>query len=99
MRQRFTYSRWDGTQKGFDLDADAILSEITDDLLYHGDISAALRRLMRSGMTDADGNRIEGLSEMLERIRERRQTSCWPPPAVAAAAAAAGLASSPPQVA
>jgi len=33
------------------------------------------------------------------RIRERRQTSCWPPPAVAAAAAAAGLASSPPQVA
>ena len=73
MRQRFTYSRWDGTQKGFDLDADAILSELTDDLLYHGDVNAALRRLMRSGMTDADGNRIEGLSEMLERIRERRQ--------------------------
>lgn len=73
MRQRFTYSRWDGTQKGFDLDADAVLSEITDDLLYHGDLNAALRRLMRSGMTDKDGNRIEGLTEMLERIRERRQ--------------------------
>jgi len=73
MRQRFTYSRWDGTQKGFDLDADAILEELTDDLLYHGDLNAALRRLMRTGMTDKDGNQIEGLSQMLERIRERRQ--------------------------
>ena len=46
MAARFTYSRWDGTQRGFDLDADALLAEITDDLLYHGDVNAALRRMM-----------------------------------------------------
>jgi len=45
--QGFKYSRWDGTQTGFDLDADALLEEMSDDLLYHGDLNAALRRLMQ----------------------------------------------------
>ncbi len=73
MGARFTYSRWDGTQKGFDLDADSVLEELTDDLLYHGDLNAALRRMMREGMTDKDGNRIEGIQELLKRIRDRKQ--------------------------
>ncbi len=73
MGSSFYYSRWDGTQQGFDLDAEALLDELTDDLLYHGDLNAALRRLMREGMMDADGNRIEGLQEMLKRINERRK--------------------------
>ncbi|MBM3717603.1 MAG: VWA domain-containing protein [Actinobacteria bacterium] len=73
MATRFTYSRWDGTQKGFSLDAEGILEELTDDLLYHGDLNAALRRLMREGMRDADGDRIEGLRDMLERIRQRKK--------------------------
>ena len=42
MASRFTYSRWDGTQVGFELDADSILEEITDDLLYHGDLNNEL---------------------------------------------------------
>src|ERR1017187_10420795 len=50
----FRYSRWDGTQRGFDLDADALLDEMTDDLLYHGDLHASLRRLMQQGMRDRD---------------------------------------------
>ena len=45
MAPRFTYSRWDGTQVGFELDAERIFEEITDDLLYHGDINAALTSL------------------------------------------------------
>lgn len=73
MAAKFTYSRWDGTQTGFSMDAEGILGELTDDLLYHGDLNAALRRLMREGMTDADGNRTEGLREMMERIRQRKQ--------------------------
>ena len=64
MAARFTYSRWDGTQRGFDLDADALLAEITDDLLYHGDVNAALRRMMNQGMRDRDGNQVQGLREM-----------------------------------
>jgi uncharacterized protein with von Willebrand factor type A (vWA) domain len=73
MAARFTYSRWDGTQKGFDVDADALFEELNDDLLYHGDINSALRRLMQQGMTDRNGERLQGVREMMERLRRERQ--------------------------
>ena len=71
--RRFAYSAWDGSQVGFEYDAEAIFSEITDDLLYHGDLHAALRRLMQSGFADRNGERLEGLREMLEKLRQQRQ--------------------------
>lgn len=55
------------------MDADELMAEMTDDLMYHGDVNAALRRLMREGMTDKDGNRIQGIREMMEKIRQRRK--------------------------
>jgi uncharacterized protein with von Willebrand factor type A (vWA) domain len=73
MATRFTYSRWDGTQRGFDLDADAVFEELTDDLLYHGDLASALRRLMQEGMRDRNGEPLPGLREMMERLRQARQ--------------------------
>ena len=72
MASRFTYSRWDGTQVGFELDADSILEEITDDLLYHGDLNNALRRMMQSGFRDRNGERLQGLRELMEKLRRRR---------------------------
>ncbi len=71
--RRFSYSRWDGTQVGFELDADDVFEEITDDLLYHGDLNAALRRMMQSGFRDRNGERIQGLREMLEKLRRKRK--------------------------
>ena len=73
MAPRFTYSRWDGTQRGFDLDADLLFDQLTDELLYHGDVNAALRRMMQDGMRDADGNRLDGLRELMDRLRQERQ--------------------------
>ncbi|MBU3700852.1 MAG: hypothetical protein FGM58_02230 [Acidimicrobiia bacterium] len=70
---RVRYSRWDGTQVGFEMDATDILSEITDDLLYHGDLNAALRRLMQDGFDGADGERLQGLREMLDELRRQRR--------------------------
>lgn len=72
MASRFSYSRWDGTQRGFDLDADAVFEELTDELLYHGDVNSALRRMMQEGMTDRNGDRIKGLREILEQLRAKR---------------------------
>jgi uncharacterized protein with von Willebrand factor type A (vWA) domain len=69
----YRYSRWDGTQVGFDFDADDLLAELTDDVLYHGDLNAALRRLMQQGLRDRNGERIQGLRELMEKIRQRRQ--------------------------
>ena len=73
MASRFKYSRWDGTQRGFDFDAQSIVDEITDDLLYHGDVNAALRRLMQEGMRNERGEQLMGLREMMQRLRERRE--------------------------
>ena len=72
-RPGFRYSRWDGTQTGFDLDAESLLDEMSDDLLYHGDLNAALRRMMQQGFRDRNDERLMGLREMLERLRERRR--------------------------
>ena len=71
----FRYSRWDGTQVGFDLDAGSLLDEMTDDLLYHGDLNAAMRRMLQQGFRDRDGRQVEGLREMIERLRERRRAT------------------------
>jgi len=69
----FRYSRWDGTQTGFDVDADGVLSQLTDDLIYHGDLNAALRRLLADGLRGPDGERTAGLKALLERLRRRRR--------------------------
>jgi uncharacterized protein with von Willebrand factor type A (vWA) domain len=73
MASRFTYSRWDGTQRGFEVDADSLLDELADDRTYHGDINTALRKLMQNGMRDAEGREIPGLRELMKRLREQRQ--------------------------
>lgn len=73
MASRFTYSRWDGTQRGFEVDADSLLDELADDLTYHGDINTALRKLMQNGMRDAEGKEIPGLRELMKRLQEQRQ--------------------------
>ena len=73
MAARFTYSRWDGTQKGFELDAESVFDGLTDDLLYHGDVNSALRRMMQDGFKDRNGEQLQGLREILDKLRRERQ--------------------------
>ncbi len=72
-RPRFRYSPWDGSQRGFEVDALDVMEQLTDDLLYHGDLNSALRRMMQQGFEDRNGERIQGIREMLDQIRERRE--------------------------
>jgi len=72
-RPGFRYSKWDGTQTGFDLDAESLLDEMADDLLYHGDLNAALRRMMQQGFQDRNGEQVKGMRELLEKLRRRRK--------------------------
>jgi uncharacterized protein with von Willebrand factor type A (vWA) domain len=73
MTSRWSYRRWDGTQTGFEDEIDALFAELSDDLLYHGDPDAALRRLLSSGFERPDGERVQGIREMMERLRQQRQ--------------------------
>ncbi len=69
----FAYSAWDGTQKGFDYDADSLFEDLADDLAYHGDLNAALRRAMQRGFEDRNGNQMPGLRDILKELAAKRQ--------------------------
>ena len=73
MPWRFDYRRWDGTQAGQVEDADAVLAGLTDDLLANGDLHEAIQRMMNRGWRGADGRDVEGIRQLLDRIRTARQ--------------------------
>ncbi len=70
---RYRYSRWDDTQQLDDLTAEEILDSLSDELISDGDVWSALRRLYRWGDEGALDDRIPGLQELLEKLRQRRQ--------------------------
>lgn len=72
MAQRYRYSRWDGTQRGFEFGADEVFAELTDDLAEHGDVDAALRRLINDGF-GSGRDRLPGLRELFDRLRDERR--------------------------
>jgi len=69
----FRYSRWDGTQRIMPFDADAIMEAISEDVMAHGDIKRALEKLMQQGYKFQSGERMPGLRDMLDRLKQRRQ--------------------------
>lgn len=73
MVGRYRYTRWDGTQSGFEFATGDLFDEMADDLLNNGDVRGALRRLMQRGALDRDGERMMGLNDIRRRLRERRE--------------------------
>src|SRR6184192_2430508 len=67
------YSRWDGSQAVQDLDADDLLSAMSDDLMLDGDLWRALRRLFQQGVQHPEGQRAPGLQDLLKQLRQQRQ--------------------------
>src|SRR2546421_7733189 len=72
-RNRYGYSRWDGTQRIEGFDADDILDALSDDYLEDGNLQQAFRRLMQEGIRGEDGRRTMGLREMMQRMRNMRE--------------------------
>ena len=73
MVSSYRYSRWDGTQKVFDIDEEQLMEELANDLLSHGDVNRALRNLMQRGLSSRSGERLQGLRELMEQLRGRRR--------------------------
>src|SRR5437764_1060971 len=71
-RNRYGYSRWDGTQNIEGLDADDILNAMADDYMEEGNLQQALKRLMQEGIRSEDGRKTMGLRELMERMRNMR---------------------------
>jgi uncharacterized protein with von Willebrand factor type A (vWA) domain len=72
FKNRYGYSRWDGTQNIEGLDADDILKALSDDYMENGNLQQALRRLMQDGIRGDDSRQTMGLRELMERMREQR---------------------------
>lgn len=49
------------------------MEALSDDLLADGDLWNALERMMQWGLDGQNGERLEGLQQLLERLREKRQ--------------------------
>ncbi len=75
LAARARYSRWDGSQRVVDVEADEILDALADDVMAEGDLAEALRRLMERGWRSGDATRAEltGLRDLLERLERRRE--------------------------
>ena len=73
MAVRYGFRRFGDDDDFGDLDADELLRLLADDFMENGDLDAAMDRLLREGFSDADGNRIEGLRELLDRARDKRR--------------------------
>lgn len=73
MPARFRFSQWDGTQDIPALDADDVLQSLSDDLLSFGDLQQALRNMMQRGIRTPDGDRTDGMRDLLQRLRQQRR--------------------------
>src|SRR5438876_5703365 len=71
-KNRYGYSRWDGTQNIEGLDADDILNALADDYMEEGNLQQALKKLMQDGIRSEDGRKTMGLRELMERMRNMR---------------------------
>ena len=73
MTWRFDYRRWDGSQVSSVDDADAVLKQLTDDLLANGDLHEALQRMLNRGWQTPDGDQVQGLRDLLDQLRMERE--------------------------
>jgi uncharacterized protein with von Willebrand factor type A (vWA) domain len=70
---RYGYRRVGDDDEFDDLDVDELLALLADDFMENGDLDEAMDRLLREGYESEDGDRVEGLRELLERTRKRRR--------------------------
>jgi len=68
------YNRWSGSQDPFpaDVSPDAVLEEISEDLLSGHDPDSALQRLLQRGLGQRQG-RVAGLDDLRRRIEQARR--------------------------
>ncbi|MBI2171075.1 MAG: VWA domain-containing protein [Chloroflexi bacterium] len=73
MTYRYRYSQWDGSQRIFELDEETVMDELSEELMAHGDVQRALRNLMQRGLRGRENDGLQGLRQMRELLRQRRQ--------------------------
>ncbi len=73
MNLQYRYSKWDGSQEPFAPGADELLDDLSEALFEQGDLSRALRDLYRRGPQGKNGEKTQGLRDLIERLKQQRQ--------------------------
>ena len=68
----YRYSRWDGSQFN-EMTAADMADQLTEQILEGDSLQQAMRRMMDRGMVRPNGQRGEGMREMMRRLQEARQ--------------------------
>ena len=69
----YRYSSWDGTQELFDIDANQLMDQLSEELLEQGDVMRALREMFRNGVQNQEGQQLSGLKDLMERLKNQRR--------------------------
>src|SRR5947209_3149425 len=67
------FHTWDGSQDPLGPDVEELFGRLSEDVFHGWDFESALRRLLSQGWRDKQGRRLQGLEEMMEQLRRRRQ--------------------------
>ena len=73
LYRSYKYSQWDGTQRIFDIDADELMDQLSEEMLRQGDVMRAMRELLRQGFQNRDGQQQTGLRDLMEQLKNRRR--------------------------
>ena len=73
MPVRYGFRRFGEDDDFSDLDVEEMLSLLADDFMENGDLEEAMDRLLRDGFTTAEGERVEGLRDLLDQLRAERE--------------------------
>ena len=73
MPVRYGFRRFGEGDDFNDLDVEEMLRMLADDFMENGDLEEAMDRLLREGYTTTDGERVEGLRDLLEQARAKRR--------------------------
>jgi len=69
----YRYSEWDGSQQVNPFTADDLMELMSDELMNDGNLRSALNKMQRDGQMGPNGERMEGLKQLMERIRQQRK--------------------------
>ena len=73
LYRTYRYSQWDGTQQLFELDAESLMDQLSEEVLRQGDVMRALQQMFRQGFEDREGRQLPGLRDLIEQLKNRRR--------------------------
>ena len=74
--KNYRYSKWDGTQRVFEFDAEELMGELADNLMHSSDLPYILWKLQKQN-NGLNNLRLSRLEDVLEYLRQSKQQQLY----------------------